>query len=51
MADMVRQGQLTLARLTKRYATTTAVDAIDLDVGRGEFLTFLGPSARARRPR
>ena len=48
MADMVRQGQLTLARLTKRYATTTAVDAIDLDVGRGEFLTLLGPSGSGK---
>ena len=48
MADVVRQGQLTLARLTKRYATTTAVDAIDLDVGRGEFLTLLGPSGSGK---
>ena len=48
MADMVRQGQLILARLTKRYATTTAVDAIDLDVGRGEFLTLLGPSGSGK---
>jgi len=48
MADMVRQGQLTLARLTKRYETTTAVDAIDLDVGRGEFLTLLGPSGSGK---
>jgi len=48
MADMVRQGQLTLAHLTKRYATTTAVAAIDLDVGRGEFLTLLGPSGSGK---
>jgi spermidine/putrescine ABC transporter ATP-binding subunit len=48
MADIVRQGQLTLARLTKRYATTTAVDAIDLEVGRGEFLTLLGPSGSGK---
>jgi spermidine/putrescine ABC transporter ATP-binding subunit len=48
MADVVRQGQLTLARLTKRYATTTAVDAIDLEVGRGEFLTLLGPSGSGK---
>src|SRR5262252_4273646 len=48
MADIVRQGQLTLARLTKRYAATTAVDAIDLEVGRGEFLTLLGPSGSGK---
>jgi putative spermidine/putrescine transport system ATP-binding protein len=48
MADIVRQGQLTLARLTKRYATTIAVDSIDLDVGRGEFLTLLGPSGSGK---
>jgi len=48
MADIVRQGQLTLAGLTKRYATTIAVDSIDLDVGRGEFLTLLGPSGSGK---
>src|SRR5437867_622513 len=48
MADIVRQGQLTLARLTKRYATTIAVDSIDLEVGRGEFLTLLGPSGSGK---
>jgi spermidine/putrescine ABC transporter ATP-binding subunit len=48
MADMFRQGQLSLTRLTKRYAGTTAVDAIDLEVGKGEFLTLLGPSGSGK---
>jgi putative spermidine/putrescine transport system ATP-binding protein len=48
MANVVRQGQLTLSRLTKRYASTTAVDAIDLEVGSGEFLTLLGPSGSGK---
>ena len=48
MADVVRQGRLTLTRLTKRYPSTTAVDAIDLEVGKGEFLTLLGPSGSGK---
>jgi spermidine/putrescine ABC transporter ATP-binding subunit len=35
---------LQLAGLTKRFDTVTAVDAIDLTVGQGEFVTLLGPS-------
>jgi len=48
MADGVRGGRLTLTRLTKRYPGTTAVDAIDLDVGSGEFVTLLGPSGSGK---
>ena len=48
MADGVRRGRLTLTRLTKRYASTTAVDAIDLEVGSGEFVTLLGPSGSGK---
>ncbi len=48
MAGIARPGRLTLTRLTKRYAATTAVDAIDLEVGRGEFLTLLGPSGSGK---
>jgi len=33
-----------LAGATKRYGALTAVDALDLDVVRGEFLALLGPS-------
>jgi len=35
-------------RLTKRYPGTTAVDAIDLEVGSGEFVTLLGPSGSGK---
>ena len=37
-----------MTRLTKRYPGTVAVDAIDLDVGRGEFVTLLGPSGSGK---
>ena len=48
MVAVMRRGRLTLTRLTKQYASTTAVDAIDLEVGRGEFLTLLGPSGSGK---
>jgi putative spermidine/putrescine transport system ATP-binding protein len=48
MAGVARRGRLTLSGLTKRYPGTTAVDAIDLEVGRGEFLTLLGPSGSGK---
>jgi putative spermidine/putrescine transport system ATP-binding protein len=35
---------LSLQALTKRYGETAAVDAVDLDVRKGEFLAMLGPS-------
>ncbi|MBY0362577.1 MAG: ABC transporter ATP-binding protein [Phreatobacter sp.] len=35
---------LSLQALTKRYGDTAAVDAVDLDVRKGEFLAMLGPS-------
>jgi putative spermidine/putrescine transport system ATP-binding protein len=44
----VRAGRLTLTRLTKRYPSTTAVDAIDLEVRGGEFVTLLGPSGSGK---
>jgi spermidine/putrescine ABC transporter ATP-binding subunit len=33
-----------LRSVTKRFADSVAVDAIDLDIARGEFLALLGPS-------
>jgi putative spermidine/putrescine transport system ATP-binding protein len=35
---------LQLSALSKRFGTMTAVDAIDLTVAQGEFVTLLGPS-------
>jgi putative spermidine/putrescine transport system ATP-binding protein len=48
MGSEIHGGRLTLTRLTKRYPSTTAVDAIDLEVQRGEFVTLLGPSGSGK---
>ncbi len=48
MVERLRPGRLTLTRLTKRYPGTTAVDAVDLEVGSGEFVTLLGPSGSGK---
>jgi iron(III) transport system ATP-binding protein len=37
-------GRISLKGLTKRFGSVTACDAIDLEVGDGEFLSLLGPS-------
>ncbi len=37
-----------LSGLTKHYGEVTAVDGIDLEVGRGEFFTLLGPSGSGK---
>ena len=37
-------AELTLRGITRRYAGRVAVEALDLDVAAGEFLTLLGPS-------
>ncbi|MGB7268849.1 MAG: ABC transporter ATP-binding protein [Albidovulum sp.] len=41
-------GTLQLRSLTKRFGDFTAVDAVDLDIERGEFLTLLGPSGSGK---
>ena len=41
-------ASITLNRLTKRYVDAIAVDAIDLEVKPGEFLTLLGPSGSGK---
>src|SRR5437764_567891 len=43
-ASSVDMPHLELRRLTKRYGTSTPVDAIDFTVERGEFICLLGPS-------
>ena len=35
---------VSLQRLTKKFGETAAVEAIDLEIGDGEFISFLGPS-------
>jgi spermidine/putrescine transport system ATP-binding protein len=44
--DGTRPGApcVVLDSVTKRFGELTAVDAIDLDIGEGEFFTMLGPS-------
>jgi spermidine/putrescine ABC transporter ATP-binding subunit len=43
-SDPDRVGDIRLRGLTKRFGALTAVDDVDLDVVRGEFLALLGPS-------
>ncbi|HWC33167.1 MAG TPA: ABC transporter ATP-binding protein [Actinomycetota bacterium] len=38
------QADVRLERVTKRFAEVVAVDAIDLEVARGQFFSLLGPS-------
>ncbi|OYU49360.1 MAG: polyamine ABC transporter ATP-binding protein [Rhizobiales bacterium PAR1] len=47
---MTRQAALPISvrQLTKRYGSLTVLDAIDLDVRSGEFLTLLGPSGSGK---
>ena len=35
---------LTLSNITKQFAGTTAVENFNLEVEKGEFVSFLGPS-------
>ncbi len=46
MAEL--KTELTLRGLSKRYGATLAVDAVDLSIGRGEFVTLLGPSGSGK---
>src|SRR4026209_1793587 len=44
MASSPTDIDIRIVGLRKRYGEVAAVDGIDLDVGRGEFFTLLGPS-------
>ena len=44
-------GLLEISGLQKKYALSTAVEHFELDVQRGEFVSFLGPSGCGRRRR
>ena len=35
---------LSLHGIGKRFGSFTALDAVDLEIGKGEFVCFLGPS-------
>src|SRR2546421_12684285 len=47
-APSTETPDIRLSGLTKRYGEVTAVDQIDLEVGRGEFFTMLGPSGSGK---
>ncbi|MEZ4506629.1 MAG: hypothetical protein R2848_12480 [Thermomicrobiales bacterium] len=44
-------AEVRFVSVRKQYGPVTAVDNVSLDISPGEFLTLLGPRARARRPR
>jgi hypothetical protein len=44
-------AEIALARVTKRFRTVTAIDAMDLTIADGEFFVLLGRPAPARPPR
>ena len=48
MSDGAASGGLRLQALTKRFGSFTAVEDINLDIQRGEFLTLLGPSGSGK---
>ena len=39
---------LSLKKLTKRYGQQTAIEDVNIDVGRGKFVTLLGPSGSGK---
>jgi putative spermidine/putrescine transport system ATP-binding protein len=48
MRREARGGRLVLEQLTKLYQNVAVVNAIDLDIAAGEFLTLLGPSGSGK---
>ena len=42
------KNELDLRALSKSYGSTVAVDAVDLGIARGEFVTLLGPSGSGK---
>ena len=48
MSDAAASGGLSLSALSKRFGDFKAVDNVDLDIQRGEFLTLLGPSGSGK---
>ncbi len=41
---MANQSIISLDRITKRFGSVTAVDGVNVEIGRGEFFALLGPS-------
>jgi putative spermidine/putrescine transport system ATP-binding protein len=47
-AQAESQADIRVRGLTKRFGDVLAVDAVDLDIARGEFFTLLGPSGSGK---
>jgi putative spermidine/putrescine transport system ATP-binding protein len=47
-AQVESQADIRVRGLTKRFGDVLAVDAVDLDIARGEFFTMLGPSGSGK---
>lgn len=45
---LIGEAGISLKQVTKRYGESTVVDAIDLVIEPGEFMTFLGPSGSGK---
>jgi multiple sugar transport system ATP-binding protein len=43
-------GQITLSGVTKRFGDAEVIPPLDLDIGDGEFVVFVGPRAAASPP-
>src|SRR5262245_54302078 len=48
MASASTDPDIRIVALRKRYGDVTAVDGVDLEIGRGEFFTLLGPSGSGK---
>lgn len=48
MAEIASTGSLQVRRVSKTFGTFRAVDNINLDIQKGEFLTLLGPSGSGK---
>jgi putative spermidine/putrescine transport system ATP-binding protein len=48
MASASTDTDIRIVGLRKRYGDVTAVDGVDLEIGRGEFFTLLGPSGSGK---
>ncbi|MCP5088370.1 MAG: ATP-binding cassette domain-containing protein, partial [Rhodobacteraceae bacterium] len=48
MADVAAQGSLQVRNVSKYFGTFCAVNKVNLEIQKGEFLTLLGPSGSGK---